>query len=112
LTFFLSSKLFYQLFDRQAQFFFFQRVTPSYAEPSFSMMHNFSSLFLFLFLFVSFNVAVDGKAAATTTKTPATVKPTEKPKNPLKTIAKAKIMGNPLTEQEWLNIVFGQLSPR
>jgi len=75
------------------------------------MMHNFSSLFLFLFLFlfVSFNVAVDGKA---TTKTPATVKPTEKPKNPLKTIAKAKIMGNPLTEQEWLNIVFGQLSPR
>ena len=46
-------------------------------------------------------------AAATTT-----IKATEKPKNPIKTIAKAKIMGDPLTEQEWLNLVLGQLSPR
>ncbi len=65
----------------------------------------------FILLLVAFNLPTYVEAAATT-KPPVVTKPPVKPKNPVVTIAKAKIMGNPLTEQEWLNLVFGQLSPR
>jgi hypothetical protein len=71
----------------------------------------------FILLLVAFNLPTYAEAAATTkppvvAKFPVVTKPPVKPKNPVVTIAKAKIMGNPLTEQEWLNLVFGQLSPR
>jgi len=69
----------------------------------------FSTFILFL---VALNLPTYVEAAAATTKPPVVTKAPVKPKNPVVTIAKAKIMGNPLTEQEWLNLVFGQLSPR
>jgi hypothetical protein len=78
--------------------------------------HSFLPLSCFIFFLLILISHTDGKAALggakTTTATVTTVKPTVKPKNPVVTIAKAKIMGTPLTEQEWLNMVFGQLSPR
>jgi hypothetical protein len=72
---------------------------------------------LLLLTFAALNIlgVADAGLTSKTTKAPvnvATAKPTEKPKNPIKTIAKAKIMGDPLTEQEWLNLVLGQLSPK
>ena len=82
--------------------------------------HHFSLLFLLIILTgVHIPIVVEaGLTTKTTAKAPVaaaattTIKATEKPKNPIKTIAKAKIMGDPLTEQEWLNLVLGQLSPR
>ena len=72
---------------------------------------------LLLLLHAALDAADAGLTLTKTTKATVnvaatTTKATEKPKNPIKTIAKAKIMGNPLTEQEWLNLVLGQLTPK
>jgi hypothetical protein len=79
------------------------------------MAHTLARVAFLAALLAALGPQVDCKAgrAAATTKAPvAGAKAPEKPKNPVTTIVKAKVMGNPLTEQEWLNLVLGQLSPR
>lgn len=76
--------------------------------------------FVYLFIFVAFDVSLEAKltlptkSPPTTTAAPkkglnvTTLPPAKKPSH----LVANKIMGSQITEQEWLNSVFGQLSPK